>query len=130
VVVALLAGGDVVATQSPDCLHGPMETPANRVRREQAISLAQRINGAQKMARRFAPPAERGAYRPLDELFNLPATPAGFRVQHHTDGATYAFSIKDTLDPCRFAVFSDQDGEIYEATPSPPQPGVQLLHGN
>jgi hypothetical protein len=39
----------------------------------------------------------------------------GFELQFHTDGATYSFSIKDRLDPCRYAVFSDQDKYIYEA---------------
>jgi len=34
-----------------------------------------------------------------------------------SDGATYKFSLKDTLDPCRFAFFSDQEGLIFEANP-------------
>ena len=33
------------------------------------------------------------------------------------DGGTYTFSIKDTLDPCHFAFFSDQQGLIYTGTP-------------
>jgi hypothetical protein len=55
-------------------------------------------------------------FRPFDQLDNLAPTPDGFKVQLTTDGATYAFSIKDTLDPCRYAVFSDQELSIYEAT--------------
>jgi hypothetical protein len=30
-----------------------------------------------------------------------------------TDGATYAFSVKDTTDPCGFTLFSDDTGIIY-----------------
>ena len=42
---------------------------------------------------------------------------SGFNVQLSTDGASYTFSVKDTLDACRFAYFSDQEGVIYAATP-------------
>ncbi|HET7694536.1 MAG TPA: hypothetical protein VFK57_02420 [Vicinamibacterales bacterium] len=31
----------------------------------------------------------------------------------------YIFSIKDTLDPCRFAIFSDSAGVLYESSLSP-----------
>jgi hypothetical protein len=41
----------------------------------------------------------------------------GFKVQLSTDGGTYTFSMKDTLDPCRFTYFSDQEGVIYAGTP-------------
>jgi hypothetical protein len=46
---------------------------------------------------------------------NIPRTPQGFELQFHTDGMTYSFSIKDVRDPCRYAVFSDQDKFLYEA---------------
>jgi hypothetical protein len=46
---------------------------------------------------------------------NVPPTPAGFELQFHSDGSTYSFSIKDRTDPCRYAVFSDQDKVLYEA---------------
>ena len=47
----------------------------------------------------------------------LPLLPEGFKARMSTDGASYAFSVKDTLDPCHFALFSDQDGLIYNSTP-------------
>jgi hypothetical protein len=56
-----------------------------------------------------------------------PPAPDGFRVQLNIDGTTYAFSIKDTLDPCLFAVFSDQTGDIYEATPTADRGRLRLL---
>ena len=38
-------------------------------------------------------------------------------IQFSTDGASYSFSIADTLHACRFAIFSDQDKFVYMATP-------------
>ena len=38
-----------------------------------------------------------------------------------------SFSIKDTTDPCRYAVFSDQSGDVYEATPSQQKGRLRLL---
>jgi hypothetical protein len=57
----------------------------------------------------------------------VPATPEGFKVQFHLDQNTYAFSIKDTRDPCAYAIFSDQSREVYEATPMPFKPRMKLL---
>jgi hypothetical protein len=99
----------------PRCLHGPDERPAHQARREQALTLAQQIHRAENPGP-TAIPLQRRTFRPFDQLANLPPTPDGFKVQLDTDGATYAFSIKDTLDPCRYAVFSDQELSIYEAT--------------
>jgi hypothetical protein len=101
----------------PRCLHGPDERPSHQVRREQALTLAQQIHRAENAGPTVVPlPLQRRMFRPFDQLENLPPTPDGFKVQLTTDGGTYAFSIKDTLDPCRYAVFSDQELSIYEAT--------------
>jgi hypothetical protein len=43
--------------------------------------------------------------------------PAGFRAQLTTDRTTYSFSVKDTVDACHFALFSDEQGVIYTARP-------------
>jgi hypothetical protein len=58
---------------------------------------------------------------------NVQPAPDGFSVQLNTDGTTYSFSIKDTMDPCLFAVFSDQSADIYEATPTPDRGRIRLL---
>ena len=100
----------------PRCLHGADERPDHRARRDQALMLALQINRAENPGPTVAP-LQRRTYRPLDQLADLPPTPEGFKVQFNTDGATYTFSIKDTLDPCRYGVFSDQERSIYEATP-------------
>jgi hypothetical protein len=108
--------------QNRQCLHDQLETRTERVRRERALSVADAITRAQAAARRFG--ARR--YLPLAELFNVPEVPEGFRVQLYTDDSTYAFSIKDSRDPCGYAVFSDQSMDVYEAIPTP-RGGTQLL---
>ena len=112
------------AQVAPRCLHGQSEALFNQLRRQAALALANAINRAQQGRPGFVPPVPR-QYRPLEELPNLPKTPADFRLQFYTDGPTYTFSLKDTADPCRYAIFSDQDQGIYEATTT--QPGVRVV---
>jgi hypothetical protein len=104
--------GTAAAQISQTCLHGANEAPAQKVRRDAALQLATRITLAQSM---IIGPGPRNRYRPFNELTNIPPTPQGFELQFHTDGNTYSFSIKDRMDPCRYAVFSDQDKFLYEA---------------
>jgi hypothetical protein len=95
------------------CSHGSSEQSNDRVRREQALRLVEQINRAESLD--VSAPRHR-RYRPLDQLGNLPPTPAGFRLQFLTDGSTYSVSLKDTRDACNYAIFSDQDQAIYQAT--------------
>ena len=128
-VLLFLAGGGPASTQGTQnraCLHGSNETPANRTRREKAVELAHAINDAQNYARGFRRPSDT-RYFTLDQLEKLPETPSGFRVQLNTDDSGYSFSVKDVMDPCLYAVFSDQGGDVYEATPSPSKARVRLL---
>src|SRR6266542_1374313 len=81
------------------CLHGSSEQPNDRTRREQALRMAAEINRAEGLG--FGSPANR-RYRRLDQLTSVPPTPPGFRMQFLTDGATYAFSLKDVRDPCNY----------------------------
>ena|SRR2546426_10508298 len=106
------------ATQSaqPLCLHGSSEQQNNRARREQALSIAEQINRSETAAAGFS---RNPTYRPLERFGGVPVAPAGFRLQFYTDGASYAFSLKDTLDPCRYTIFSDQDQAIYQAVTEP-----------
>ena len=113
VSVMLIAGATAASAQT--CLHGTSEAPAQKVRREQALQVATRINLEQGLT--TIPSPQRRRYRPFDELRNIPSIPQGFDLQFHTDGVTYSFSLKDRLDPCRYAIFSDQDRHIYEAVP-------------
>jgi hypothetical protein len=122
----LLSEPRVASAQNRQCLHDQLETQANRSRREKALELAEEINRAQGLTVVPKRPGQRD-YKPLDQLFNLPDVPDGFRVHLLTDGTTYSFSIKDTRDPCGYAVFSDQSLDIYEAVPSPRRGGPRLL---
>lgn len=112
----------VAQNLTQNCLHGSDETAANRARRQQAVQYAARVNAAEGMS---VPRLQK--YRPLDELPNLPALPAGFDIQFHTDGLTYTFSLKDTRDACHYAIFSDQDKLLYEAIPSKGEPTIVPL---
>ena len=101
------------AAQKPGgCLHGQSEIPAQAARRQAALQLARELITIEAAAHQQAQ-----SYYSFSDLPGLPPIPDGFRVQLSTDGATYTFSIKDTLDACRFAFFSDQEGVIYSAAP-------------
>jgi hypothetical protein len=110
------SGSSSSAQRSLRCLHDLSEQAPQRERRMQAITLAEAIYRAE---RRMVPrPRPRqDMYRPLDQLGTLPPTPDGFRLQFHTDGMSYTVALKDTLDGCQYAIFSDQDGYIYEGSP-------------
>jgi hypothetical protein len=116
------AASAVTQNLAPSCLHGSDETAANRARRQQAVQYAAKVNAAESGS---VPRVQE--YRPLDELPNLPAVPAGFVIQFHTDGLTYTFSLKDTRDACHYAIFSDQDKLLYEAIPSKGEPTIVPL---
>lgn len=92
---------------APACLHGDNEAPEQRARRVAALTLTRDVNTTQATA-----VSTRGGYQPLPSLTLNRPTPEGFRLQLSTDGTSYAFSVKDTLDPCLFAFFSDQSGII------------------
>jgi hypothetical protein len=80
-------------------------------RRTTAIRLARRINTAEA-----AGYSQSQRYVGLASL-QVPPAPDGLQVQLSTDGTTYTFSIKDTLDACHAAAFSDQNGVIYTGAP-------------
>jgi hypothetical protein len=107
------AGSRIAPAQQPACLHGPSETSAQTGRRQAAVSFARQVNTTQAAARRQAQ-----TYYALSDLHaGVPPVPDGFKAQLSTDGVSYVFSIKDTLDPCQWALFSDQEGVIYTAAP-------------
>jgi len=117
IVAVTSSGSSSSAQRSIRCLHDAGEQPPQRQRRMQAIELAEAIYSAERRGVVPRPRPRQDLYRPLDQLNNLPPTPAGFRLQFHTDGMSYTVSLKDTLDGCQYAVFSDQDGYIYEGSP-------------
>ena len=109
--LAGLIGFVELPAQEPACLHGPKETAAQRERRTVALDYARELNTFEAAGKSHAQ-----RYYAIEDLPGLPKLPAGFKAGMSTDGASYTFSIKDTLDACHFAYFSDQDGLIYSAT--------------
>ena len=91
------------------CRHDAHATEADRNRRMQALALAKAINTAQADVVRLT-----RQYQPLGSLGSLPAVPHGFAVKLFADRDDYVFAVKDTLDPCRYAIFSDSAGLLYE----------------
>jgi hypothetical protein len=47
----------------------------------------------------------------------MPSIPAGFEVMLAAEQDVFAVVLKDTRDPCFFALFSDQKGLIYSGRP-------------
>lgn len=112
-------------TLQRNCLHDAPESAADRARREQAIDYARKVNAAETSY--GIGPRRLGRYRPLEELPNLPAEPAGFAIEFHNDDRGYVLSLKDTRDACRYAIFTDQDRLIYEAVPRADSGGIVPL---
>ena len=109
-VLASFSPGSRLVAQQPACLHGQGESAAEQARRRQGLTTARRINSAEATA--FA---RSGGYLPLTTLpGGSPAVAEGFVAHLSVDAAGYAFSIKDSTDPCGFAFFSDQTGTIYQ----------------
>jgi hypothetical protein len=100
--------------QGPACLHGPNETAAERDRRNAGLGLARALNTAQAG---FAS-RNKGLYGTLSQLSGLPDLDAGaFEVKLVSNGGTYAFSIRDSADPCGFTFFSNEIGVIHTGAP-------------
>jgi hypothetical protein len=103
-----LVGGKVFGQQTSSCLHGTGETEAQRTRRVQALTLTRQINTLEAVESQRLK-----SFVPVEQLALTAAIPQGFDTALLTDGKGYAFSVKDTTDPCGFLYFSDQEGRIY-----------------
>jgi hypothetical protein len=91
------------------CRHDAHATDADRQRRAQALTLAKAIVAAEAdVVRRTR------QYHPVQSLGTLPPVPSGFALKLFADRDDYVFALKDTLDPCRYAIFSDSAGLLYE----------------
>ena len=111
-LVGVIAWGSrppqVTTTQ---CAPNTPLSEAQTARRRSAIQAARQINTAEAQYS-----AKTKRYAPLLELTGV-MIPQGFDAQVSTDGESYTFLVKDTEDPCKLAVFSDQKGLIYTAAP-------------
>jgi len=110
VMGAVVAGFSQGQSPAP-CEVGAPPTAEQIARRRLAINGARQINTAEAKTS-----ATSKRFVPLSQLTGV-SLPAGFEAQVSTDGTSYTFSIKDMQDACKFAVFSDQTGVIYTASP-------------
>ena len=100
--------------QQPVCLRGVTATPADAARHQDAIRVMRTINTAQAQA--FQTNRTYLNFRNLTDM-GLLGRPAGFLTQLTVEGSTYAVLVRDTADPCRYTLFSDQEGVIYVGAP-------------
>jgi hypothetical protein len=91
------------------CRHDNSADSRDRQRRLAALELAKAINAKEAEAY-----GQDGSYRPLASLRDIPPVPNGFSLNLLSDRAGYIFVLKDTLDGCRYAIFSDAAGLLYE----------------
>jgi hypothetical protein len=110
--LALSSQPTALVSQQPsvvECRHTRTAAQEDRTRRDQAMSLAKAINHAEAEAVKRTK-----RYQPLANLGKLPMVPRGFELKLFANSSGYLFVLKDTLDPCRYAVFSDESGFVYE----------------
>lgn len=110
-VVALLLCASTSYAQQ--CLHGTDETAEQKSRSRAALRLMRQINTAQattgmEKAKKFLP---------LEELGVDAASAPGFTPKLTTDGKSYSVLLKDSTDPCGFALLTSEEGVIYTAMP-------------
>ena len=129
-LVALVLADVPVAAQecgAPGALSSATGVAATERRRDAAATYLGVVHAAQGRAH-----AAGGRYLPLHELPNLPAAPLGFIPRLIAGQWSYAISLKDLFDACGFALFSDEQGTVYEAVPRrihavPPRPPGNAL---
>lgn len=109
------------------CLHGPDRSPDQQQRRSAAIGAARYVNSAQanqpaRRERTYLTHEQLAALPPRSSGPALDLTPGneilpGWQLTLSTTSGGYWFMIKDTTDPCHFALISNQEGIIYTAQP-------------
>jgi hypothetical protein len=96
------------------CLHGPSEEAAQKVRRQAALRLVRAINTAEANQGM----SEAKKFLPLEQLVLEVRQVAGFEVQFTTDGSTsYSVLLRDKSDPCGFTFSTNQFGVIFQGYP-------------
>jgi hypothetical protein len=87
-------------------------TPEQQARRRQLVQLARQINTAESQAI-----SSTRTPLPLEGIAPTLNFPKGTAFQLAVKDESYIFTIKDTLDPCQSALFSDESGLIYAGEP-------------
>jgi len=103
----------VPAAQS-QCLHGQSEAAEQRARRAAALRVVRALNTAEA---NDATVRQTKQYRLPTELSVDFSTVDDFEPHFTTDRTTYALMLIDTADACRFALFTNQNGVIFQGYP-------------
>ena len=109
VVLALLAMAPFKVSsvaQGPSCSSD--QRPDSQGRHRELIVRARNINTRMMQLRRLSD------HYPGAQELGL-TNQNGFETTVQSDPTAYMFFIRDTTDPCRSAVFSDENGIIYDA---------------
>jgi hypothetical protein len=98
--------------QGQQCLHRSDESAKERLRRQAAVKFVDDVNVAQARRQR-----ETGRYASLADI-QAATAPLGFVPRLVLDQFGYAIKVIDALDPCGFALFSDERAVVFEAHPT------------
>jgi hypothetical protein len=99
--------------QAQQCLHQSNESAGERLRRQAAVKFVDAVNLAQARRQR-----DTGRYASLADIQQAAAAPLGFVPRLVLDQFGYAIRVTDALDPCGFALFSDERAVVFEAHPT------------
>ena len=99
--------------QGQQCLHRSDESAGERLRRQAAVKFVDDVNVAQARRQR-----ETGRYASLADIQQAATAPLGFVPRLVLDQFGYAIKVIDALDPCGFALFSDERAVVFEAHPT------------
>jgi hypothetical protein len=111
VLVTLVPAPNAFARNCPVTNVDPLD---QRVRRDDAFQYLIAINTAQARSQ-----SESGKFVAVGDIRGLPSTPVGFIPKLLHDRWSYIVSLKDYIDACGFALFSDERGVIYQSHPRP-----------
>jgi hypothetical protein len=106
--------------QGQQCLHRSDESAGERLRRQAAVKFVDDVNVAQARRQR-----ETGRYAALADVHQAATAPLGFVPRLVFDQFGYAIEVIDALDPCGFALFSDERAVVFEAYPTAREPKTE-----
>jgi len=129
-----LSFGPLGTAHAQQCLHGTGEAPEQAARRREALTAARTVNNIQynrpgprnpflSHAELATAPFAQGIYQSTNEaLKHISLSPdtdilPGWKLTLDVTSNGYWFMVKDTTDPCGFAIISNQSGLIFNAEP-------------
>lgn len=112
-LASIVIGGIAEHAHGQQCLHRSDESAGERSRRQAAVKFVDDVNVVQARRQR-----ETGRYASLADIQQAHTAPLGFVSRLVLDQFGYVIRVVDALDPCGFALFSDERGVVFEAHPT------------